>query len=152
MHYSYATRRTISSQNSTLSIHNRNRLHNPILDQPNKFMRPAVAPAQMLSAPVAMTKRPRATRKPGMFKRRLTRLPAANRLRESNDLEADSLWIRERKFISAVIIKTVPFLRHMIKAPRAEPVARGVAGRQCSAIRNLHVTQLRHSLPNTGSD
>lgn len=69
-----------------------------------------------------------------MFKGWLTRFPAANGLRKSDNLKPDSIRIREREFISTIIGKPVLLSRYMIQAPRAQPVAGGIAGCQRSAI------------------
>lgn len=39
---------------SARSIHDCNRPHNPVLDQPNKFEGTAVTPAEVLATPVAV--------------------------------------------------------------------------------------------------
>src|SRR6266853_4456646 len=112
------------------SIHDRNRAHYAILDQANKFVNPAVAPAQMLPTTVTKTERPCMSRKPRVFERRLACLTAANRLRKSDNLKADAIGICEHKLIPAIVSEPVPFSRDMVKTPRAKPVAGGIAARQ----------------------
>lgn len=115
-------------------------------------MRATVAPAQMLPALVAMVERPCVTRKPRVLQGWLADFPASNRLRESNDFKPDSLRIRERKFISAIVTKTVPFPCHMIEAPATEPIARGITRRRRGAIGKLHMANPRLGLLNVRSN
>ena len=111
-------------------------------------MRAAVRPPEVLSAPVAMAKRPRMAWKPSVFESWLACFTASNRLRESDDFKPNSVRVRERKFIFAVIGKSVLLPRHMIQAPGTEPIARRIAGRERSAIDNFHMSDLRRALLN----
>ena len=142
-------RRVAQSQALIPSIHHRNRPHYPVFDQTGELVNPAVAPTQMLSATVAEAQGPRASRKPRVFERRLARLTAPYRLRESDYIKSDTLRIREHKLIPPVIRETVPLLRYMIKTPRAQPVASLAAGCKLRAVRNFHVAHLHSRIPDS---
>lgn len=84
-----------------------------------------------------------------MFEAWLTRFAASNRLRESNNFKADSVRVRERKFISAVIHELVLLPRHVIQTPTAEPITRGIARGKRGAVGKFDIADLRLSLPNS---
>ena len=86
------------------------------------------------------------TRKPGVFERRLARFTAANRLRKSNNLKTEAIGICEHKLVPPIVRETVPFLRDMVEAPRAKPVARSIAGRKGSPICKFHVPKLHRGV------
>lgn len=100
----------------------------------------------MLAATVAKAERPRVSRKPGVFQCRLTGFAARDRLRKSDDLKANSLGITEHKLIPPVIGETVPLPCDVIKTPRTEPIARGIAGCERSPICKFHLPQLQRGV------
>jgi hypothetical protein len=92
-------------------------------DQASEFPRPDVTPAQVLTALITVTERPRIPWKPRVFEGGLSRLAAAQGLRERNNLKPKPCRVREREFVFAAVLEPVLLIRDPIKAPRAQPVS-----------------------------
>ena len=86
-----------------------------------------IEPAQVLAATIADTKGPCVTRKPGVIESRQPCLPAAQRFRECNNLETNTLRIGESKLIFAIECESVLVICYPSEAPGAEPVTFGDA-------------------------
>ena len=72
-------------------------------------------------------------RKPGVFERGHARLPAAQRLREGDDLKMNPLGVGKTEFILAVVEKAVSLVGDLVQAPGTEPVALSMSSGGASA-------------------
>src|SRR6267154_2316932 len=88
-----------------------------------------VIPTEKLAAAIALTIGPGMTGKPGVIQGRYARLPTAKCLGKGDDLKTNPFRVRESEFVLAVESKAIPFIRHTVQAPGAEPIPLSVAHR-----------------------
>ena len=89
----------------------------------------SVIPAEKCAAAVTLTIGPDMTGKPSVIQGRCTRLPTAECLGKCKDFKTNPLRVRESEFVFAVEGKAIPFIRHTVQAPGAEPIPLSVAHR-----------------------
>ena len=99
------------------------RSDDPVPNEANELMLAGIVPAQMVTATVALAKRPRMSREPCVIERRGTGITAAESLGKSDDIETNTRRIAEAEFVLAIPLKAVALVGDSVETPGAEPIA-----------------------------
>jgi len=94
-----------------------------------------VVPAHVLTAAVALTKRPGMGGKPGVLKRRHARGATSKRLGERDDFKANSFRIGVRELFLALILETIPVIKASVSVRVGRFKKRAQKVCKCPAIR-----------------